>query len=82
MTAYQELLREQQGSAVAVQRVEVINKFLDETENYLNKLAMKVAAVKHSQQAIEAAAAAAADARSQVRSSQNSHKLPALSVVQ
>ena len=65
--AYQELLRETAGPGSAVERYEVISKFLSDTEDYLHKLAAKVASVKLSQEASEAAAAAIAEARAQVR---------------
>eukprot|EP00884_Botryococcus_braunii_P001518 jgi/Botrbrau1/11367/Bobra.0038s0115.1 len=63
--AYQELLRQQMGPETTTERYEVITRFLTETEDYLNKLASKVASVRLSQQASEAAAAAVADARAQ-----------------
>ena len=65
--AYQELLREQSGPETAGARYEVISRFLTETEEYLHRLASKVASVKMSQEASEAAAAAIAEARSQVQ---------------
>lgn len=63
--AYQELLAKQKGPEGASERYEVINRFLDDTENYLHKLAGKVANVKLSQEASEAAAQAMAEARAQ-----------------
>ena len=65
--AYQELLAKQKGPEGASERYEVINRFLDDTENYLHKLAGKVANVKLSQEASEAAAQAMAEARAQAR---------------
>ncbi len=67
--AYQELLRQQMGPETTTERYEVITRFLTETEDYLHKLASKVASVRLSQQASEAAAAAVADARAQVNAS-------------
>ncbi len=64
--AYQELLAKQKGPEGASERYEVINRFLDDTEDYLHKLAGKVASVKLSQEASEAAAQAMAEARAQV----------------
>ena len=64
--AYQELLAKQKGPEGASERYEVINRFLDDTEDYLHKLAGKVANVKLSQEASEAAAQAMAEARAQV----------------
>ncbi|DBA85268.1 TPA: hypothetical protein ACH3X2_005964 [Trebouxia sp. C0005] len=63
--AYQELLAKQKGPEGASERYEVINRFLDDTEDYLHKLAGKVASVKLSQEASEAAAQAMAEARAQ-----------------
>ncbi len=64
--AYQELLAKQKGPEGASEKYEVINRFLDDTEDYLHKLAGKVASVKLSQEASEAAAQAMAEARAQV----------------
>ena len=64
--AYQELLAKQKGTEGASEKYEVINRFLDDTEDYLHKLAGKVASVKLSQEASEAAAQAMAEARAQV----------------
>lgn len=62
---YQALLREQSGPASSGERYAVISRFLSDTEEYLNKLAAKVAAVKLNQEASEAAAQAIAEARDQ-----------------
>lgn len=67
--AYQELLAKQKGPEGASERYEVINRFLDDTEDYLHKLAGKVASVKLTQEASEAAATAMAEARAQVHAS-------------
>ena len=64
--AYQELLAKQKGPEGASEKYEVINRFLDDTEDYLHKLAGKVASVKLSQESSEAAAQAMAEARAQV----------------
>ena len=50
--AYQDLLRET-APGTAVERYEVISKFLSSTEEYLHKLASKVASVKLTQEASE-----------------------------
>ncbi|KAK9816457.1 hypothetical protein WJX72_000543 [[Myrmecia] bisecta] len=63
--AYQELLREQSGPETSVERYEVISRFLNDTEEYLHRLAGKVASVKLGQEASEAAAQAIAEARAQ-----------------
>ena len=42
----QELLRQQQGPRDGEERYEQISKFLNDTEEYLNKLASKVAMVR------------------------------------
>jgi hypothetical protein len=65
--AYQELLREQMGPETTTERYEVISRFLNDTEEYLHKLASKVASVRLSQEASEAAAIAVAEARARVR---------------
>ena len=62
---YRELMQQEQGAA-AGEKFEVISKFLKDTEDYLHRLAEKVASVKLSQEASEASARATADARSQV----------------
>ena len=74
--AYQELLAKQKGPEGASERYEVINRFLDDTEDYLHKLAGKVASVKLSQETSEAAAQAMAEARAQVLAC--GHTLPDL----
>ena len=63
--AYQEMLAEKQGADGG--RYEAISKFLTETEEYLNRLASKVAHVRAGQQAAEAQAKAIAEAIAQVR---------------
>ena len=67
--AYQELLLQQQQSSTgpkdAGDRYEEISRFLTGTEEYLNRLAAKVASVKISQEASEAAAKAISEARAQ-----------------
>ena len=67
--AYQELLREQGGTDTSSERYEVISRFLNDTEEYLHRLAGKVASVKLAQEASEAAALAIAESRAQVGSS-------------
>lgn len=62
--AYQEMLAEKQGADGG--RYEAISKFLTETEEYLNRLAGKVAHVRAGQQAAEAQAKAIAEAIAQV----------------
>lgn len=62
--AYQDMLR-QQGKDVSSERYEAIATFLNDTEEYLNKLANKVKSVKMFQQTSEARARAMADARAQ-----------------
>lgn len=64
--AYQELLREQGAAEAQGERYEVITRFLNETEEYLHKLAGKVSNVKLQQQASEAYAKATAEARAMV----------------
>ena len=64
--AYQEMLAEKQGADGG--RYEAISKFLTETEEYLNRLAGKVAHVRAGQQAAEAQAKAIAEAIAQVGS--------------
>eukprot|EP00891_Asterochloris_glomerata_P009938 jgi/Astpho2/9938/e_gw1.00152.85.1_t len=61
--AYQEMLAEKQGADGG--RYEAISKFLTETEEYLNRLAGKVAHVRAGQQAAEAQAKAIAEAIAQ-----------------
>jgi hypothetical protein len=61
------MLRESAGPGGAVERYEVISRFLSSTEEYLHKLAGKVASVKLAQEASEAAALAVSRARAQVR---------------
>lgn len=66
--AYQELLQKQQSSTGQIgsgDKYEEISRFLSDTEEYLNRLAAKVAAVKISQEASEAAAKAISEARAQ-----------------
>ena len=83
--AYQELLAKQKGPEGASERYEVINRFLDDTEDYLHKLAGKVASVKLSQEASEAAAQAMAEARAQVGPTGNpdasAHCNPSISIL-
>jgi flagellar biosynthesis chaperone FliJ len=64
--AYQEMLRETAGPGTAEERYQVISNFLKTTEEYLHKLASKVATVKLTQEASEAAARAISQARAQV----------------
>ncbi|KAL6753550.1 P-loop containing nucleoside triphosphate hydrolase protein [Haematococcus lacustris] len=63
--AYQELLRQQQGptSEEEDNRFHAITKFLNETEDYLNKLASKVANIKTAHEAEAYVAAAMEEAR-------------------
>lgn len=65
--AYQEMLRRQAqaggAGAAAGERFEAISKFLADTEAYLHRLASKIASVKVSAEASNAAARAVADAR-------------------
>lgn len=68
--AYQELLREQGAKETQGERYEVITKFLNDTEDYLHKLAGKVSNVKLQQEASEAFTKATAEARAMVRSKQ------------
>ena len=65
--AYQELLQETGGAGGVEARYHAISRFLSDTEDYLHRLAAKVASVKLSQEASEAAAAAVAEARAQAR---------------
>ena len=65
--AYQEMLRETAPQGTSSERFEVISKFLTTTEEYLNKLSSKVASVKMTQEASEAASLAVTQARAQVR---------------
>lgn len=65
--AYQELLQEAGGAGGVEARYHAISRFLSDTEDYLHRLAAKVASVKLSQEASEAAAAAVAEARAQAR---------------
>lgn len=67
--AYQELLREQGAKETQGERYEVITKFLNDTEEYLHKLAGKVSNVKLQQEASEAFTKATAEARAMVSSS-------------
>ena len=64
--AYQEMLRETAPQGTSSERFEVISKFLTTTEEYLNKLSSKVASVKMTQEASEAAALAVTKGRAQV----------------
>lgn len=64
--AYQQILRETAGPGTSGERYEVISRFLSTTEEYLHKLASKVAHVKLAQEASEAAALAVSRARAQV----------------
>lgn len=66
LEAYQELLREQGVNETQGERYEVITKFLNDTEEYLHKLASKVSNVKVQQEASEAFAKATAEARAMV----------------
>ncbi|BDA42833.1 ATP-dependent helicase BRM [Coccomyxa sp. Obi] len=63
--AYQQILRETAGPGTSGERYEVISRFLSTTEEYLHKLASKVAHVKLAQEASEAAALAVSRARAQ-----------------
>lgn len=65
--AYQELLREQGAKETQGERYEVITKFLNDTEDYLHKLAGKVSNVKLQQEASEAFTQATAEARAMVQ---------------
>ncbi len=67
--AYQQILRETAGPGTSGERYEVISRFLSTTEEYLHKLASKVAHVKLAQEASEAAALAVSRARAQVGTS-------------
>lgn len=60
------MLRETAPQGTSTERFEVISKFLTTTEEYLNKLSSKVASVKMTQEASEAAALAVSKARAQV----------------
>lgn len=60
------MLREQSGPENAGERYNAISSFLSATEDYLHRLAGKVASVRLAQEASEAAASAMSDARSQV----------------
>ena len=60
------MLRETAPPGSSTERFEVISKFLTTTEEYLNKLSTKVASVKMTQEASEAAALAVSKARAQV----------------
>lgn len=66
--AYQELLREQGAKETQGERYEVITKFLNDTEDYLHKLAGKVSNVKLQQEASEAFTKATVEARAMVSS--------------
>ena len=59
-------MRVQGGAETQGERYEVITKFLNETEEYLHKLASKVSSVKLQQEASEAYAKATAEARAMV----------------
>ncbi len=72
--AYQEMLAEKQGADGG--RYEAISKFLTETEEYLNRLAGKVAHVRAGQQAAEAQAKAIAEAIAQVSAPDVTVRLP------
>ena len=61
------MLRETAPQGTSSERFEVISKFLTTTEEYLNKLSSKVASVKMTQEASEAAALAVTKGRAQVR---------------
>ena len=60
------MLRETAPPGSSAERFEVISKFLSTTEEYLNRLSSKVASVKMTQEASEAAALAVSKARAQV----------------
>jgi hypothetical protein len=66
---YRQILLEQQTSVPgdAAQRYDVLSSFLTQTEEYLYNLGGKISAAKSQQQVEEAANAAAAVARLQVR---------------
>ena len=59
------MLREQSGPETAGERYNAISSFLSATEDYLHRLAGKVASVRLAQEASEAAATAMSEARSQ-----------------
>ncbi|KAH7294245.1 hypothetical protein KP509_28G062400 [Ceratopteris richardii] len=64
---YREMLKQQQTKLPgdAVERFEVLNSFLSQTEDYLHKLGGKISAVKYQQEREEAAVAAMLAARAQ-----------------
>ena len=74
--AYQELLRQQGAKETQGERYEVITKFLNDTEEYLHKLAGKVSNVKLQQEASEAFTKATAEARAMVRPRHSNFFLP------
>jgi len=61
---YKELMAQEQDAA-ANEKIEVIERFLRDTEEYLTRLTEKIASVQLNQEASTAAAAATADARVQ-----------------
>ena len=61
---YKELMAQEQDAA-ANEKIEVIERFLRDTEEYLTRLTEKIASVQLNQEASTAAAAATADARAQ-----------------
>ena len=63
---YKELMAQEQDAA-ANEKIEVIERFLRDTEEYLTRLTEKIASVQLNQEASTAAAAATADARAQAR---------------
>ncbi len=63
---YKELMAQEQDAA-ANEKLEVIERFLRDTEEYLQRLTEKIASVQQNQEATVAAAAATAAARAQVR---------------
>ena len=63
---YKELMAQEQDAA-ANEKLEVIERFLRDTEEYLTRLTEKIASVQVNQEASAAAATATADARAQAR---------------
>ena len=62
---YKELMAQEQDAA-ANEKLEVIERFLRDTEDYLQRLTEKIASVQTNQEASTAAASATAAARAQV----------------
>ena len=57
----------QEQDAAANEKLEVIERFLRDTEEYLQRLTEKISSVQQNQEASAAAASATAAARAQVR---------------